>query len=260
MSFETVCYKKEGSIAWLTLNRPKALNSINIQMRDDLWEVITAIRDDSEIRVAVICGAGDRSFSAGGDLTEFGTAPSPIHARRARQQRDLWNLILSIDKPLIAAIHGFALGAGLQLALCCDIRIATEEARFGLPEVKLAYIPSSGETQLLPRIVPLAIAKEMALTGNPIDGRTALRIGLVRDIVSRNRLKEEATNLAELLLTRAPLAIRAVKEGVRRGIDLPLADGLALEHRLATRLLTTTDAKEGLTASAQGRKPEFQGI
>ncbi len=235
----TLLFEKREGVAWLTLNRPRSLNAINMRMRDELWDAATAVRDDPDVRVAVFKGAGVRAFSAGADITEFGTAPSYVESRRARRQRDLWGLILSLDKPLIAAIHGYALGAGVELALCCDLRIASDDARLGLPEVGLGYIPSAGGTQTLPRHVPPGVAMQMALTGDPIDAATALRYGLVQRVVPRERLHEEAESLARMLSERGPLALRLAKRAVLEGLELPLAEGLALERRLAQQTLAS---------------------
>ncbi len=142
-----VRYDKDGAVAWLTLNRPSALNAVNLAMRDAFWSLLEAVRDDPDVRAVVIQGAGDRAFCAGADITEFGTAPSLIEARRARRERDLWELMRGLPKPLVAAVHGWALGAGCEMSLLCDIRIAADDARFGLPEVTLGYIPSAGGTQ-----------------------------------------------------------------------------------------------------------------
>ncbi|MHB8578196.1 MAG: enoyl-CoA hydratase/isomerase family protein, partial [Dehalococcoidia bacterium] len=137
-----VLYEKRGPVAWLTLNRPAALNAVNLAMRDQLWALFNAVRDDPDVRAIVLRGAGERGFCAGADITEFGTAPSYVAARDARLQRDLWGLMLASEKPFIAAIHGWALGAGCEMSLLCDFRVASEDARFGLPEVNLGYIPS----------------------------------------------------------------------------------------------------------------------
>ncbi len=257
--FETLTYEKQDGIAWVTLNRPEVLNAINLRMRDELWEAMLAVRDDPEVRVAIFKGAGERAFSAGADISEFGTAPSYVEARRARRERDLWGFILSLEKPLIAAVHGFALGAGVELPLCCDIRIASEEARLGLPEVSLGYIPSAGGTQTLPRHVPPGVAAHMILSGDPIDARAALRWGLVQRVVPRQRLYEEAEALARLLMSRGPLALVSAKRAVREGMELSFHEGLALESRLARRLLATADAREGLAAAGEGRAARFVG-
>ncbi len=233
--FETVTFEERDGIAWLTLNRPHVLNAINLKMRDELWTVMEAVRDDPDIRVLVIKGAGN-AFSSGADVSEFGTAPSVIEARRARHERDLWQLMLDLPKPLIAAIHGHALGAGCEMSLCCDLRIAAEDARFGLPEVKLGYIPSAGGTQLLPRTIGPGVAMEMILSGDDIDAATALRLGLVHRVVPRDRLYDEAESWARELVRRPPQALRNAKEAVTCGLEMPLQEGLALERRLACLL------------------------
>ncbi len=238
--FDTLIYDKQDGIAWITLNRPQVLNAINMRMRDELWDVVQAARDDPEVLVVIFNGAGERAFSAGADISEFGTAPSYVESRRARRQRDLWGLILSLEKPLIAAIHGYALGAGIELAMCCDLRIASEDAHLGLPEVSLGYIPSAGGTQTLPRHIPPGVAMHMILTGDPIDAQAALRHGLVQRVVPRQRLYSEAESLARKLMSRRPLALRLAKRAVLEGLELPLAEGLALERRLAARALAVS--------------------
>ncbi len=228
--------KTAGGIARLTLNRPDALNAINMAARDELWTALLAVRDDPDVRVAVIRGAGDRAFSAGADITEFGTAPSFVESRRARQDRDVWGLMLSIMKPLVAAVHGYAFGAGCEMSLLCDLRIASEDARFALPEVTLGYIPSAGGTQTLPRAIPPGVAREMVLSGEPIDAARALAIGLVNRVVPFERLDAEAMDVAAKLASLPPAAVAAAKEAMVRGADLPLEQGLRLEAMIAARL------------------------
>jgi enoyl-CoA hydratase/carnithine racemase len=229
-------FEKVEHVAWITLNRPDVLNAVNLAMRDALWEALRALNDDPDARVAVICGAGDRAFSAGADISEFGTAPSYVEARRARHDRDLWGLMLSITKPLIAAVHGFAYGAGCEMALCCDIRIASDDARFALPEVNLGYMPSAGGTQTLPRTIPPGIAREMILSGEPIDATRALALGLVTRVVARPALRDEAAAVANQLAVCDPAPLRAAKEAMLRGADLPLGRALELERMVAARL------------------------
>ena len=233
---ETLLYDKtpEG-LAWITLNRPAVLNAINMQMRDDLWDLMHAVRDDPDVNVVIFKGVGDRAFSAGADISEFGTAPSYVEARRARRERDLWGFMLSLDKPLIAAIHGFALGAGIELPMCCDFRLASEDARLGLPEVGLGYIPSAGGTQTLPRHIPPGVATQMVLTGDPIDAQTAYRYRLVQRVVPRDRLYADAEGLARVLLAQPQGTVRLAKRAVMEGMELPLAQGLTLEARLGGR-------------------------
>jgi enoyl-CoA hydratase/carnithine racemase len=228
--------KDDAGIAWLTLNRPDVLNALNLAMRDELWTALHAVRDDPDVRVAVFRGAGERAFSAGADISEFGTAPSLLEARRARHERDVWGLMLSITKPLVVAIHGFAYGAGCELSLFCDIRIAAEDARFALPEVTLGYIPSAGGTQTLPRAVPPGVAREMILTGEPIDAARALQAGLVQRVVPRARLDEEARAVAVALAALPEDAVRGAKQAIVEGGQLPLEQGLRLERAIAERV------------------------
>ena len=237
--FQTIAYEKdEGGVARLTLNRPDVLNAVDLQMRDELWTAFEAFRDDPDARVLILRGAG-RAFSAGADIADFGTAPSYIEARRARRERDLWGLLLHLPKPVIAAMHGYALGAGCEMSLLCDLRVASEDARFGLPEVSLGYIPSAGGTQTLPRTVPPGVALHMILSGDPIDAAEAHRVGLVHRVVPRDELDNAAGAWARTLAKRSPQALAYAKEAVLRGLDLSLSDGLALEGRLAGSLRLT---------------------
>lgn len=237
--FETLIYEKEDDIAHVILNRPQALNVYNIQMRDDLYEVLRAIKDDSEVRVVIFKGSGEKAFCAGADLSEFLTAPAPIVAREARFRRDVWGLFLSIPQPLIAALHGYVLGSGIEMALCCDIRIASVDAKFGLPEVGLGIIPAAGGTQTLPRLIGRAKALEMLLTNRWINSEEAYSIGLVNQVVQKDKLLEAAEEMAKKIASYPPIAIRYAKEAVVRGLDLCLSEGLNLEKRLASNLVLT---------------------
>ncbi len=235
MSESPLLFAKTGDgVAWLTLNRPRVLNAMNLAMRDEMWLAMAAVRDDPEIRVAVFRGAGERAFSAGADISEFGTAPSYVDARRARQERDVWGAMLACSKPLVAAIHGFAFGAGCELSLLCDIRVASDDATFALPEVTLGYIPSAGGTQTLPRTVPPGIAREMILSGQPIDAATALRAGLVQRVVPRARLEGEVASAAARLSAQPQAALRGAKEAMVRGAGLPLEAALPAIEGLPT--------------------------
>jgi len=230
-------FEKAGNgVAWLTLNRPHALNAMNMAVRDEMWSAMAAVRDDPDIRAVVIRGAGDRAFSSGADISEFGTAPSYVDARRARQERDVWGAMLACTKPLVAAIHGFAFGAGCEMSLLCDIRIASDDATFALPEVTLGYIPSAGGTQTLPRAIPPGIARQMILSGQPIDAAAALRYGLVQRVVPRAQLEDAVANVAARLAAQPEAAVRGAKEAMTRGADLPLEPALRLEAMIATRV------------------------
>jgi enoyl-CoA hydratase/carnithine racemase len=243
-AFEVITYEKQDGIAYITLNRPQALNAYNIRMRDELYEVLGAVKDDPEVEVVIIKGAGEKAFCAGADLTEFLTAPPPVFARQARFDRDIWRLFLSIEQPLIAALHGYVLGSGIEMALCCDIRLASDDARFGLPETGLGIIPAAGGSQTLPRTVGPAAALEMLLTGRWLTAPEALKIKLVNRIVPHPDLIPTAEKLARKIKSINPLAVRYAKQAVVRGLDLPLAQGLTLEVELARRL-TSLSEKDG---------------
>ena len=239
--FETIIYEKRDGIAYITLNRPKALNAYNIRMRNELYETLDAIKDDPGVRVVILKGAGEKAFCAGADLTEFLTAPPPVFAREARFARDVWGLFLSIEQPVIAALHGYVLGSGIEMSLCGDIRLASDDARFGLPETGLGIIPAAGGSQTLPRTIGAAAALEMLLTGRWITAKEALKLKLINRVVARPDLLPEAEKLARKIKSMNPLAVRYVKQAVRRGLELPLAEGLALESRLAKSLASATE-------------------
>lgn len=236
-AFETLIFEKRGDVAHVTLNRPEVLNIHNVQMRDDMFEVLSAIKNDTEIRVAVFSGAGEKAFCAGADLSEFLTSPPPTAAREVRLDRDLWGLFLSIPQPLIAAVHGYVLGSGLEMALCCDLRIAADNAHFGLPEVGLGMIPAAGGTQTVPRMAGLGRALDMLLTNRWIDANEAYETGLINKVATPDRLIPEAEEMAHKIASLKPRVIRSAKQAVMRGLDLPLAQGLELEKRIALSLV-----------------------
>ncbi len=235
--FEAIIYEKQDDVGYVTLNRAQALNAYNIQMRDDLYQVLAAIKDDPEVRVVILKGAGDRAFCAGADLTEFLTAPSPVIARQARWERDVWGLFLSIPKPLIAALHGYVLGSGIEMALCCDIRVASEDAQFGVPEMGLGIIPAAGGSQTLPRLIGRGHALEMLLSGRWVKADEAYRLKLVNRVVSRDDLLPTVERLANKVKAYSPIALCYAKQAITRGLDLSLEEGLELEGRLGDRLL-----------------------
>jgi enoyl-CoA hydratase/carnithine racemase len=234
--FEVIIYEKRDGVAYVTLNRPKALNAYNIRMRDELYEVLGAIKEDDEVDVVILKGAGEKAFCAGADLTEFLTAPPPVFARQARFERDVWGRFLSMQQPVIVAMHGYVLGSGIEMSLCCDIRLATDDARFGLPEPGLGIIPAAGGSQTLPRTIGQAAALEILLSGRWIDAKEALRLKLVNRILPRADLYSEAEKMARKIQSYDKRAVRALKQSVWRGLDLPLRDGLELEKRLGTQL------------------------
>jgi enoyl-CoA hydratase/carnithine racemase len=234
-SFKTLIFEKENDIAFVTLNRPEVLNIYNIQMRDDLYEVLTAIQADEEVKVAIFKGAGEKAFCAGADLTEFLTAASPIVARQSRWSRDIWGLFLSVPQPLIAAVHGYVLGSGIEIALCCDLIIASEDVQFGFPEANLGIIPAAGGTQALPRRIGVAKSIELLLTNRLIKGEEALEIGLVNKLVLSEKLLEISVCMAKKIASQDPTTVRLAKEAVVRGLQLSLGEGLDLEKRLAAK-------------------------
>ncbi|HIE17233.1 MAG TPA: enoyl-CoA hydratase/isomerase family protein [Dehalococcoidia bacterium] len=233
-NFETLIYEKEDNVAYVTLNRPQVLNAYNIRMRDELYQILGAIKDDPEIKVAIFKGAGDRAFCAGADLSEFLTAPSPTVAREVRWQRDVWGLFLSIPQPLIAALHGYVLGSGIEMALCCDIRIASEDAQFGLPEIGLGIIPAAGATQTLPRVIGQAKALEMMFLGHRVNADEALAMALVNRVVPKADLLPVVDELARQIASLDIVVVRCIKQAVTRGLSLRLHEGLELERRLAS--------------------------
>lgn len=259
-AFETIIYEKKDGIAYVTLNRPEVMNRHNTQMRDDMYQVLTAIKDDPDVMVAVFKGAGERAFCVGADLSEFGTAPPPVMARQVRFERDIWGLFPKLKQPLIAAVHGYALGSGVEIACFCDIRIASEDAIFGLPEVSLGMIPAGGGTQSVPRIIGVGRTLEIFLTGKRIDAKEAYRIGLVNLVVSRDELYSKVDEIAKKIASRGPIAVRYAKEAINRGLELTLDDGLALERKLARLVAKTEDAAEGVRALMEKRSPQFKNM
>ncbi len=244
-TFEVLNYEKHNGTGYITLNRPEALNAYNIRMRDELFEVLGAVRDDPDIEVVILKGAGEKAFCAGADLTEFLTAPSPVIARQVRFERNVWECFLGIDKPFIAALHGYVLGSGIEMALCCDIRLASEDARFGLPEPGLGIIPAAGGSQTLPRTVGVAAALDMLMSGRWLTAEEAYKIKLVNRILPRQNLLSEAEKLADTIKSCDAMAVRLAKQAVTRGIDLTLVAGLELEKNLYRRLITDRAGEHG---------------
>ena len=240
--FGTLIYRKQGAVARVTLNRPQALNAYNLAMRDELWQILQALHADDEVRVVVFDGAGEKAFCAGADLTEFLTALSPVVARAVRWERDVWGLFMNLPQPVIAAVHGFVLGDGIEIAMCCDIVVATEDTRFGLPEPGLGIIPAAGGTQTLPRAVGRGLALDMMLTSRWLSADEAYQAGLVNRVVSYESLEMEALQLAEKIAALEPETVRLIKLAVLRGLDLTLPGGLALEKRLAATMMTQVTA------------------
>jgi enoyl-CoA hydratase/carnithine racemase len=235
MTFVTLIYEVDGPIARITLNRPEALNAYNIAMRDELTQALSAVRDDPDLRVLVLSGAG-RAFCAGADLTEFGTAPSPTAARALRFARDPWHLLETLPVPSIAALHGYAFGSGLEMALFCDLRIAAENVELAMPEVRWGLMPAAGGTQTLSRTCGISAALEMTLTARRVTANEALKLGLVSRVVPSGELGTSVDELANELVALDRRAVRAARRAVREGLDLTLSEGIRLEERLADAL------------------------
>ena len=234
-AFATILFERDGPIAWITLNRPEVLNAYNTEMRDDLYAALSALRDDRSIRALVLRGAG-RAFCAGGDIREFGSAPSPVVAREVRWRRDVWGLLRSLSQPTIAAVHGHAAGSGCEMALLCDFRIAASDTLLSLPETGLGMIPGVVGTQTAPRAAGLGRALDLVLTGRTIDARLAQRVGMVGSVVPARRLRAEADRLARRLSGIEEDLVTAVKRLVWRGGDLGMERALGEERGLAARI------------------------
>ncbi len=253
-----VDYEKDGRIAIMTINRPEAMNALNADVSRELNEAMIDFRDDPDLWVAIITGAGDRAFSAGADIKGFRQATGE-EAQRMERRQEAPVRADTIWKPFIAAIHGYCLGGGLELAMTCDIRIAAEDAQLGQPEINIGYMPGAGGTIRLPRFVPAAVAAEMLFTGNRINAEEALRIGLVSRVVPLDQLMPTAKEIASTICQRGPLGVRASKEAMIKAYSMTLEEGLALEKKLNAQLRTTEDFIEGARAFAEKRPPEYKG-
>lgn len=233
--FKTLLFQVHGAVAHISLNRPQVVNAYNVQMRDDFSEALAAVQLDPDIRTLLITGEG-RGFCAGADLTEFGTAPSQVIARQVRWERDVWGQLVNLHKPIVAAMHGYCIGSGLEIALLCDIRLAATGTVFALPEVHLGMIPAAGGTQTLPRAIGTSRAMDLLLTGRRIESEEALSMGLITRLTPPESLRDEAWRLADKLAELPTDAVAAMKQLLRQGMDLDLPKALELESRLAARL------------------------
>jgi E-phenylitaconyl-CoA hydratase len=261
VSSDTVLFELSNHVATITLNRPAVRNAMNRELSAALMGALQRVRDEEAIRVAIITGAG-RTFSAGADLKEraqVGRAADASAASVIEASRATGFSRMAIEKPLIAAIDGYCLAAGFELALLCDIRICTPEARFGLPEITRGFFPGGGGPQRLIRAIPQAMAMEMILTGDAIDAATALRVGLVSRIVPESELLPTARQLAERIAGHAPLAVKAAKEVAQSALDETLEQSLRFGSALRWIIGQTEDAREGPRAFAERRPPRYQG-
>jgi E-phenylitaconyl-CoA hydratase len=261
----SIIYEKKERIAVITINRPEVRNALDFEAIEALNKAWLDFRDDPNVWVAIITGAGDKAFSAGADVRKIGEFYSKLSSAErlemAEKEPGLGGITrnLEIWKPIIAAINGYCLAGGMEIALSCDIRIASENAVFGLTEARLGIMPGAGGTQRLPRLIPLAKALEMMLLAKRIDAQEALQIGLINKVVPLSELMPTAMETAQTIGERGPLAVRAIKKAVLRGLEMPLREGLLLEQYLAEPLRQSEDAKEGIRAFIEKRKPEFKG-
>jgi enoyl-CoA hydratase len=257
MAYETIILEKKERVATITLNRPP-MNPLNRQMYEELGQVAEELNADPEVKVVIITGAGDKAFAAGLDVKE-------VEGKSVIEMKDFWacsrdasSRLAGIEKPVIAAINGLALGGGLELALCCDLRIASEGTRFGQPEVTLGIIPGGGGTQRLPRLIGAARAKELLFTGAMIDAQAALGMGLVSKVVPADKLMEEITALATTIAAMPAVALKMIKHAVDHGINMDLNSALIYEGESFMLSYTSEDGREGLRAFVEKRKPSYK--
>jgi enoyl-CoA hydratase len=260
MNYETVLFEKKNDIGIITLNRPDRMNALSRQLKEEVWALFESWESDDAVRAVILTG-GKKVFSAGADIKERSTvqmAQSQFYSHQKKSQ-EFYTRIEQYEKPVIAAVSGLALGGGCELALVCDLRIASETARFGLPEVKLGSMPSAGGTQRLPRLIGAARAKEMLFSGEFVDAQEAYRIGLVNKVVPVEKLMPEAREWALKLTERPPLSLKYIKRAIQMGLGLDLPSALDYEAQCSSILYVSEDRKEGMKAFAEKRKPVFKG-
>ncbi len=259
MAFENLLYEKRNGIGYVTINRPEKLNALNRKLMEELFECFQDIKRDEEVRVVILTGAGEKAFVGGADINELAVQTAVEGKEMSVRGQEILDLIENLGKPAIAAINGFALGGGCELAMACTLRVASESARLGQPEVKLGLIPGYAGTQRLPRLVGKGRALEMLLTGDPVGASEAYRIGLVNQVVPAQDLIATAERLAQKITANAPLAVKFVLEAVNHGAEMPEAEGQFLEATLFGLCSTTADMKEGTRAFLEKRPTKFTG-
>jgi enoyl-CoA hydratase len=258
VTYSTLLYEKADGIARVTLNRPDKLNALNSTVYKELYDVFEAIENDPEVRVVVLTGSGERAFAAGTDVAEMQNM-GPLEIQKFMAAiRKTSDFIYALTKPTIAAIHGYALGGGNELAMCCDLRIASEKAKFGQPEINLGLIPGASGTQRLPRLIGAAKAKEMIFLGDQIDAATALNLGLVNKVVPPEKLMDEAMDWARKLAAKSSPVLAMAKMAINTGLETDLASGLNMEIKCNAVCFSTFDRKEGMDAFLEKRKAVFK--
>ena len=257
--FENLLIERDGTVAIVTVNRPKVLNALNTRTLDELRRALLGFQDDAGVRAVIITGAGGKSFVAGADINELAVQTPTDGREHALRGQQVLDLIENLGKPVVAAINGFALGGGCELAMACTLRIASEDARLGQPEINLGIIPGYAGTQRLARLVGNGRALEILLTGEQISAAEAHRIGLVNRVVAAGELMAEARKLAATLGAKAPVAVRYILEAVNRGTQQPLHEAQVFEATLFGLIASTDDMREGTAAFLAKRKPEFKG-
>ncbi len=259
MTFENLVVDRIDDLAVVTVNRPKVLNALNAATIGELREAVGTLGADGTVRAVIVTGAGKKAFVAGADIVELAQL-EPVRARELAQRgQELCEFLERMEKPVVAAINGFALGGGCELAMACTMRVAADTAKLGQPEINLGLIPGYGGTQRLPRLVGRARALELLLTGDPISAEEAWRIGLVNRVVPATALMQEAKSLAAALASKAPIAVRYILDAVRDGFQMSLAEGCAHEATLFGLVATTDDMREGTRAFLEKRRPNFKG-
>jgi enoyl-CoA hydratase/carnithine racemase len=259
LTLENVLYEKKDAIAYVTLNRPKVLNALNTKTWEDLRTAFEAARDDDEVRGVIITGAGDKAFIAGADINELAQLTAIKGEESSSFGQAVLNLVENLGKPVIAAINGFALGGGCETAMACTIRIASETAKFGQPEVKLGVLPGGGGTQRLPRLVGKGRALQLILTGEMISAQEAYRIGLVNEVVPAANVMARAEAILKQIFSNAPIAVKYSLNAVNKGLETSQAEGLSLEASFFGLCSGTDDKKEGTQAFLQKRPAQFLG-
>jgi enoyl-CoA hydratase len=259
MNFENILFEKKNAIGYITVNRPKVLNALNMATMEELRAAFHDIKNDADVRVVIFTGSGEKAFIAGADIGEL-AKHDPVSGKEfTHRGQSVLNLIENLGKPVIACINGFALGGGCEIAMACTMRLASDNAKLGQPEVKLGIIPGYGGTQRLPRLVGKGLAMQMVLSGEMITAQEAHRIGLVNEVVAPAQLISRAEAIAQKIIANAPLAVQYAMEAVNKGMEMTLAEGLFLEATLFAVSCATEDKKEGTSAFLEKRGAQFKG-